>query len=280
MKKILFPTDFSENSVHAFVYALHMAKKLQAEILTMHVFPTDAGVFSGYPAILSQNYNSNEWSDFENYKSEVPKLRQLAEKHHAGSVRISHTLERGEVVEKILEIEESENIDYIILGTKGATGLKEIFLGTVAEQVINRAKGMVLAIPSNCMFPTVAKILLLAKYEQPYLKIVRQLLPVADALHAHIDVLQIKDAPDKDEAQMMKAWQREFADADIHFHMQATKALEGTAIDFAAMHRSNLVAMAVHEKGLFEKLFFFSFSRQMTFHSQIPILAIHSKKID
>ena len=280
MKKILFPTDFSENSLHAFTYALQMAKKLQAEILTMHVFPVDVNVFSEYSAVLAQNYDINEWSDFENYKSEVPKLRQLAEKHHAGSVRISHTLERGEVVEKILEIEESENIDCIILGTKGATGLKEIFLGTVAEQVINRAKGMVLAVPANCIFPTVTKILLLAKYEQPYFKIVQQLLPVADALHAHIDVLQIKNAPDKDEAQTMKAWQRELADADIHFHMQTTNAIEGSAIDFAAMHRSNFVAMAVHEKGFFEKLFFFSLSRQMTFHSQIPILAIHSKKIN
>ena len=83
MKKILFPTDFSENSLHAFVYALHMAKKLHAEILTMHVFPIDLNVFSEYSAILSENYDINEWSDFENYKSEVPKLRQLAEKRQA-----------------------------------------------------------------------------------------------------------------------------------------------------------------------------------------------------
>jgi len=279
MKKILFPIDFSENSFHAFVYALHMAKKLHAEIITIHVYP-DVDVFPDYSDFLSQNYSIREWSDFENYKSEVPKLKDLAETHHAVSVKISHVLERGNVIEKILEIEESENIDCIVLGTKGATGLKEIFLGSVAEQVVNRAKGVVLAIPENCTFPKISKMLLLAKYEKPYLKIVQQLLPFADAFDAHIDVLQIKDAPNNNETRIIREWKREFADADIDFHILATNILEETAIDFAELHNSNLIVLAVHEKGFFEKLFFFSLSRQMTFHSHIPVMAIHAKKLN
>jgi nucleotide-binding universal stress UspA family protein len=277
MKKILFPTDFSENSLHAFVYTLQLAKKLDAEILTMHVYPVDVSDYAYYGVFLVQNYNITEWGDFENYKSEVPKLRELAEKNHAGSVKISHILERGDVVDKILEIEASENVDYIVLGTKGATGLKEVFLGSVAEKVINRASGMVLAIPAACKFPAMSNILLLAKYEKPYLKIVHQALRFADALKAHIDVLQIKDAPDRSETRVIKEWSREFADADISFHMFATKEVEEMAIDFADSHHNNLVALAVHEKGFFEKLFFFSLSRQMAFHSHIPVLAIHSK---
>jgi len=65
MKKILFPIDFSENSFHAFVYALHMAKKLHAEIITIHVYP-NVDIFPAYSDFLSQNYSIREWNDFEN----------------------------------------------------------------------------------------------------------------------------------------------------------------------------------------------------------------------
>lgn len=278
MKKILFPIDFSENSFHAFEYALQLAKRTGAEILTLHVYPFDVAVFADYSAVLSVNYLVNEWSDFENYRSEVPKLKALAEKHQAGAVKMTHILERGEVVEKILETEAAENIDCIVMGTSGARGLKAVFLGSVAESVMNRASAMVLAIPSGCRFTPAQNILLLAKYEKPYLKIVRQVLQWAKLIQAHIDVLHIKDSPDKAELRTMKDWARQFEDDDIRFHVFATKDLEETAVNFADKHHNNIVAFAVHEKGFFEKLFFYSLSRRLAFHSRIPVLAIHTQK--
>lgn len=279
MKKILFPTDFSENSLHAFGYALQLAKKLGAEIVTLHVYPETVVPYSEYAPFLAQNYNIAEWGEFENYKSEVPKLKQLAEKHLATAVNLSHVLERGNVVQKILEVEASENIDCIVMGTKGATGLKAVFLGTVAEQVINRASGMVLAVPESARFPAVINLLLLLKYEKPYLKILKQLIPFTEALKAHIDVLQIKDAPDRSESRIIKEWSQEFAGADISFHMFATNAVEEMALDFADTHQNNLIAVVVHEKSFFEKLFFFSLSRQLAFHATVPVLAVHAKKM-
>lgn len=279
MKKILFPTDFSEHSFEAFEYALQWAKKTGAEILTLHVYPLDVAVFADYSAVLSVNYLINEWDDFENYKSEVPRLKALAEKHHAEEVTITHLLERGNVVEKILEAETAHNIDCIIMGTNGATGLKAVFLGSVTESVMNRASGMVLAIPSGCRFPVAQKMLLLAKYEKPYLKIVRQLLPLAKVLKAHVDVLHIKDKASKSEMQTMKDWAKQFADDDMGFHMFTTEDLEETTVNFAHKHHNTIVALAVHEKGFFERLFFYSLSKKLAFHSQIPVLAIHTQKL-
>jgi hypothetical protein len=96
--------------------------------------------------------------------------------------------------------------------------------------------------------PAVINLLLLVKYEKPYLKILRQLLPFAEALKAHIDVLQIKDAPDRSESRIIKEWSEEFAGADISFHMFATNAVEEMALDFADSHHNNLIALAVHER--------------------------------
>lgn len=278
MKKILFPTDFSENAFNAFEYALELAKKTGAEILTIHVYPMDVAVFADYSAILSVNYLINEWDDFENYKSEVPKLKALAKQHQAEHIKITHLLERGNVVEKILEAEISEQIDCIVMGTSGATGLKAVFLGSVAESVMNRASGLVLVIPSGCRFPKAQKILLLAKYEKPYLKIVQQLLPLAKILQAHLDVLHIKDQADRAEMRTMKDWAKQFADEQMCFHILANQNLEETVINFTAKHQNTMVALAVHEKGFFEKLFFYSLSKELAFHSQIPVLAIHTKK--
>lgn len=279
MKKILFPTDFSKTSLNAFAYALELAKKFDAEILTMHVFPTDLAMYSDYAALLSANYSINEWSDFEHYRATVPKLQALIEKHRADSIKMTHILERGDVVEKILEIEDSESIDCIVLGTNGASGFKAVFLGTVAESIINRASGLVLAIPSGCRFTHINRTLLLVKYEKPYLEILGQALEFSKKLNTHLDVLQIKDTPDETESETLKDWTRKFADERVSFYMVATSDLEQTAVSFIEKHNNNIVALAVHEKGFFEKLFFFSLSRQMAFHSTIPVMAIHTRKM-
>jgi nucleotide-binding universal stress UspA family protein len=72
MKKILFPTDFSENSLHAFGYALQLAKKLGAEIITLHVYPEDVLPYSEYAPFLAQNYNIAEWGNLKIIKAKSP----------------------------------------------------------------------------------------------------------------------------------------------------------------------------------------------------------------
>lgn len=277
MKKILFPTDFSKTSLNAFVYALHLAKKINAEIVTLHIYQLVVGTFDDYYDFLHENYSISEWGNFENYKSEVPKLRMLAEKEQCQSVKVSHVLKRGDVVADILDTAEKEHADFIVMGTTGATGFKETFLGTVAEKVMNHAKAIVLAIPEKAAYKSIKNILFLAELDKLQVDALKKVERLAKAFNAHIDVLQIKSSHSETDADLLEKWKKQFLQSDLYFYILTSESIEDTAVDFMQLNHTDVVAMPVHEKTYFEKLFLFSLSRQLAFHSSVPVLAIHTK---
>ncbi|KGO95102.1 universal stress protein [Flavobacterium subsaxonicum] len=276
MKKILFPTDFSKTSLNAFAYALHLAKKFNAEIITLHVYELPIGMAITSYDYLQENYDINELSEFENYKSDVPKLRAIAEKEQLEHIKVSHVLENGDTIQEILNLAHKDAIDVIIMGTTGATGLKETFLGSITEKVINQSKTTVIAIPEKCRYTSIKKMLFLTQYEKFEMDILQKAKEIADIFGAHIDVLQIKLHHEPIEAIIIDKWKEHFNKADINFHVLATNAIEETALDYIELNHVNMVTMPVHHKKFFKRLFSFSLSTQMAFHSKVPVMSLHA----
>ena len=278
MKKILFPIDFSETSFNAFRYALHFAKKINAEIVTLHVYEFPAIVYSEYGNFLIDNYNVNVWTEFENYKDEVPKLRAIAENEQLEHIKISHVLKQGNVQDSILDLVKKEHADYIVMGTKGATGLKEIFLGTVTQSIMNNAKVPVFAVPSDCEYQPIKRILFLTKYEKAHLPILKIIFKLAKVFEAHLDVLQVSSSFDNTHKTIYSEWEKSFPKSEISFFTLTSNDYEGTINEFMKLHKTNLVTMPIHHLGFFEKIFSYSLSRKLTFHSNIPILGLYERK--
>lgn len=91
----MFPTDFSEVSKNAFIYALKLADAIHAEIITLHVYELDSPTYLDVSIYLQDIYEYEELSDFENYKDEVPLLRNIAEENNMGHIKISNVLIKG-----------------------------------------------------------------------------------------------------------------------------------------------------------------------------------------
>jgi hypothetical protein len=103
MKKILFPIDFSETAINAFVYALELAKIIKGELVLLHSFelPTVGNVF--YPENYKETFETLELSKFEQFKDEIPKLRAIAEQRNLGHINMSHRLMDGVLIYNIQE---------------------------------------------------------------------------------------------------------------------------------------------------------------------------------
>ncbi|AWH86410.1 hypothetical protein HYN59_15410 [Flavobacterium album] len=274
MKKILFPTDFSATSLNAFVYALHLAKNIDAEIITLHVYEYPIGLSVDNDDFLMENYNVGDWGAFENFKSEVPKLREIAEREGMTHVPVSHMMERGIAVDGIVNTAANEQADIIIMGTKGATGLKEIFLGTITEKVIKQAKSFVIAVPEGYRFEPIRKILFLAEYEKLEMDLLKKVKDFAVIFKADIHVLEVKKRNDDAIDILMAKWKDTFKSDTISFSFINTDATEDLILEFIDYQKINMAVMSIHHKNLFERLFLFSLSRQMAFHSTIPVLGI------
>ena len=116
MKKILFPTDFSEVATNAFVHALEFAKIVQAELVILHTFELPIYDNQFFPENYAVIYDSLELSQFEMFKDEIPKLRVIAEERHLSNIKMSHRLMDGDLLHNIKKSIKEDKIDFVIIG--------------------------------------------------------------------------------------------------------------------------------------------------------------------
>jgi nucleotide-binding universal stress UspA family protein len=275
MKKILFPTDFSEVSKNAFIYALKLAETINAEIVTMHVYQLPQANYVNVSEYLHEIYDVTELSNFENYKDEVPVLRKIAEANNLTHIKISHVLILGNLVPEIKKITENENFDFVVMGTKGATGLKETFFGTIATKVMNDVKALVLAIPEHCKYHPIEKILFITQYKPEDTGSFVRVLSLAKVFQAQIDCLRVASQHYEVKDDSREDWKVLVEDNEVTFHSIKGEDVEGIILNFIDLHKINLIAMHVYHRNFFEKLFEISLSKKLAFHINVPILAIH-----
>ena len=274
MKKILFPTDFSEASINAFIYALKLADSIKGEIITLHVYDVPQVGYNNVPGVLNEIYDIVELGNFENYKDQIPFLRRIAEQNNMEHIKISNVLDNGNLISKTVKIVKDEDIDYVVMGTKGATSLKETFLGTATTKVMNATKAIVFAIPENCKYKQIKKILFLTKYNYEDIKVLKKVVEFATVFEAHIDCLHVKSPHQKDNDTFKEEWHKIAKDQDITLHTISNNDVEGIVLEFIDLNEIDMITMHVYHKNFFKKLFQVSLSKKLAFHVNIPILAI------
>jgi nucleotide-binding universal stress UspA family protein len=142
MKKILHPTDFSEGAEHARDEAIRLAKRLDAELLLLHV-AVEAPLFREGP--LSMPEVARVYATQRKWASETLAARAAATRE-AGVAAAEWRLVVGDPVETIVKVAKDERFDLIVMATHGRGPLERFFLGSVADRVIRLAPCPVLTV--------------------------------------------------------------------------------------------------------------------------------------
>jgi nucleotide-binding universal stress UspA family protein len=85
----------------------------------------------------------------------------------------------------------------------------------------------------------------------------------------------VKKEESEDTQSVVEAWKKNFSSESVDFHTIESSDVEGIILKFIELHKVNLLAMHVHHRGFFERVFHVSLSKKLTFHSDIPIVALH-----
>jgi nucleotide-binding universal stress UspA family protein len=155
IKKILYATDLSKNSVYAYRYAMSMAEKYHAEIIILHVIEPIPPQARHYINIY---VDESKWEEKIKTEQEMAveqikkRLQEFCKKESQNDPRclllVSKILvQPGHPVEEILKAAEDEACEVIILGTHGKGFLRQTFLGSVARSVLDRSRKPVFIIP-------------------------------------------------------------------------------------------------------------------------------------
>lgn len=138
-KKILIPTDGSENTVPAIKTGLDLAKEMGAEVTALYVVDQTAFVNFSMDSTIVSIFSLLE----KEGKTAVGFIESEGE---ALGIKVTTKVLEGSPSKKILE--ESKNNDLIVMGTLGRSGISKLLLGSVAERVVRYASCPVLVVRS------------------------------------------------------------------------------------------------------------------------------------
>lgn len=163
IKKILYTTDLSWSARYAFAYALNLAGKYQAGLVILHVLEEVPDLDRKVTGYISEK----DWAEIRARNEDEARQQLIGKRRDSGMIRDvlnkfyesarSETqtqtfgsdeivLERGNAVQKILEVARDRECDLIVMGTHGQGTLADAMLGSTAQRVLRRSPVPVLVV--------------------------------------------------------------------------------------------------------------------------------------
>lgn len=278
MKKILVPTDFSACAHNAIKFAVESAKIFPANILLVHAFELNGDVYTDYMGV-NKEYNQ---SQLHEATEKLTQLKMSIENKEA--VVLDTTVFTGGVKESILHLENEKNIELVVMGTNGASGLIQKIWGSKTAAVIGKTTVPVLAVPLEYHWKKPEKILLATNHFETDPEILDIVFELAECYKAKIQIAvftneasdtaltyleHARKIPSYDEWLKEKYKDETLVVAHL-FGINFEHALE----NFISQNEIDLLAMVTYKRSFADKIFHPSITKKMSYHTKIPLLAI------
>lgn len=143
-KKILIPTDFSENSEPAIELAVSFAKKFKSEIHFLTVRPPE--LFPFYSALQTGDHDEQEQDEKKEVVAQKEQLRKFVKKFNLTGLKTKFIVKSGPPFKEIILTAREIGASLIVLGAQGKAGVSGMMLGSVAEKVVRQAPCPVLTV--------------------------------------------------------------------------------------------------------------------------------------
>jgi nucleotide-binding universal stress UspA family protein len=275
MKHILFPTDFSANAYNALTYAVELARINNSKITLLNTYQMPynrADMMVSVMGILKQD-------------SEIG-LKELVDKLSLNpknkDIEIETLSLSGDLVSIIEDTMGTKEIDLIVMGTKGASGVLDTIIGSNTSSVIKNVKTPVLAIPEKAIFTDPASIAMaydLKKVLNP--QDIHFLVSLVKKFRAQLQILNVQADPGEDDFIKENALQylQPFINEINHelYIAKNSDIIDGVN-ELIKQNKPDMMVMIAKKYRLFESFFHTSMTEKMVFQTDIPLLILHDYK--
>ena len=276
MKNILIPTDFSDNAYKAISYAVRLLKDETCTFHLLHtytpaIYQSEYLLHSPGQLGLGDIYRTDSETKLEDLKQKV--ISQFNNPKHVFKTYSAFSV----LMEAIDELVESKKIDLLIMGTQGATGAKEIFLGSSTVHTIKRAKCPVLAIPFDFDIEMPRKILFPTDYEIEYnFELIKQVLFIAKVHKSTLDIMHVRSGYELSEEQKKNKGKLDhlLAETKHKFHELPDQGIIEAINSIQAELNHQMLVMVKNKHSFLENLFLKPVINQIGFHSNIPFMVL------
>ena len=277
MKNIIVPTDFSDQAADALKFAVDMAKQSNGEIWLAHVVELP---MSADPMITTSLY-----VDDSIVKDSIARAQKgfdkLTSKHRASGVKINTSVEFGSPTMAILNMIEEKKADGVVMGTKGASGLKEVFIGSNTEKIVRGSKVPVISIPRSAKIGSIKNIVFPNSLREGNEKLILAVKDLQNFFKATLHVVFVNTPAlfkrDYETIGRLNTYAKRYMLKNFELHVYNDISEQEGTMNFAQDIDADMIALGTHGRHGIAHLFSGSIAEDLVNHVQCPLWTYRSK---
>ncbi|NMH86154.1 universal stress protein [Flavivirga algicola] len=276
MKTILLPTDFSKNSMNSIHFALTLLKDVECDFYLLNVQKASSFISDDMMVVGSSTtiYNTIIDAAKKSLSNIVSKVKEhyKNDKHH-----FHFMVDYDNFIDSIDQVAEKNQVDLIVMGTKGASGLQKVIFGSNTVRVIQRCKVPVLAIPDNCVFSNLNKIAFITNNATEFNE--ERLKPLVDLVALNDSVLHVLHIADENHLVQKQNENIDFFSSQfvnsIHDYIDIkTKDMYDVVHKYIVRNHVEMLCMVGEKHSFLERLFNRHLVETFAFSIDIPFLVM------
>lgn len=270
MKRILVPCDFSDTAVQAFKFAVDLACESSGEVILLNVVELPVM----HESVLMPTLSFEE-AFIKDMKAHAEKNFAKMKDKWSKESKVTSFIEFGGATPTIRDFVKDNNIDLIVMGTHGASGLKEFFVGSNTEKIVRSSAVPVIAIKGSVKFSSIKNIVFPNTFGLDQEELTLKVKDLQSFFKATLHVLYVNTPStfrrDIEVKKEMKAFAKRFMLKDYTITIFNDYSEEEGLRNFVAETKADMVAMSTHGRRGINHLMSGSIAEDVVNHLTCPI---------
>ena len=277
MINVLIPTDFSENAWNAIDYGIQFFQEEFVNFYLLHVSFFDRPEATRNAVSNSVVFDFSSTINVEENLEET--LSRIEQTHSRDNHKFYALQEQSLFIDAIKRTVDKRKIDFILMGTKGASGLKEVTIGTQTGEVITRVKCPTLVVPEHAVYKKPENLVFPTDFNSYYKdKVLTTLSGIMWMNRAKLHILHVTKK--NHELSPIQNENKEFLDNFLMdkphmFHFIANRDMENALAAIIDDAGIDMITMVAKNVNFFQRLFFKPSVAKISYHTRIPFLVLH-----
>ena len=271
MKKILVPCDFSKQAINAYRYALDIAAQSKGTIHLLHVIELPVL----HDTVLMPVLNFEEELLKELKEKSIKEFKKIKDKYSADGVKVSFDVKFGGVTRMIQDYIKEKSIDLVIMGSHGASGVREFLIGSNAEKMVRNSPVPVLVLKDYYKGPIKKIVFPNTLDTENQEDLLTKLKALQNFFKAHVYIVWVNTplnfTSDNITLARLNKFAKRFMLKDFSIHVFNYSEEERGILNFTEMVGANLIAMGTHGRKGVAHVVNGSLAENVVNHTQKPV---------
>ena len=273
MKKIIVPIDFSEHSEYALKTAVKLAKQYNSEVLALHMLE-----MSDLMLTASDGLQYEKATFF--IKLSEQKFEEFLKKDYLEGVKVTPIIKHFKVFSEVDEVAKKHNANLIVMGSHGASGVKEFFVGSNTERVVRHSEIPVLVVKNKVTDINFETVVFACDFSEEAIKPYKNAVKMFDKINSkmYFVYVNLPNERFKSSAQIEKQVANFFIKAegnldkmkDVHYVSDYT--VEDGILNFSLKVGADIIAIPTHGKKGLAHFFTGSIGEDVANHATLPVM--------